>query len=75
MARYKYTTHLHAFDSPVFDAPFHPGDIVPVSGIYRCTGCGREDACNSGDPFPTQNHAQHLPTQGIIQWQLVVGTN
>jgi hypothetical protein len=51
---------------------YHPGDIVPVSGIYRCPGCGHEDCCNKGDPFPPQNHTQHTPAQGSIRWQLNV---
>lgn len=54
---------------------YHPGDAVPVSGIYRCLGCGREDTCNKFDPFPPQNHHQHTPDQGRIRWRLNVRAN
>lgn len=54
---------------------YHAGEEVPVSGIYRCLGCGREDACNHGDPFPPQNHHQHTPAQGQIRWRLNVRAN
>lgn len=51
---------------------YHPGNTVPVSGIFRCVGCGREDCCNKGDPFPPQNHHQHTVAQGAIRWRLNV---
>lgn len=54
---------------------YKPGEKVPASGIYRCTGCGREDACNSKDPFPPQSHHQHAPNQGSIRWKLNVRAN
>lgn len=56
-------------------AEFGPSDTVPVSGIYRCLGCGREVTCNDGDRFPPQNHHQHSPAQGSIRWKLNVRTN
>lgn len=54
---------------------FRPGEDVPVSGIYRCTGCKKEVTSNQGDRFPTQNHHQHQPQQGPIGWRLNVRTN
>lgn len=51
---------------------YHPGDMVPVSGIFRCAGCGHEVCCNKADPFPPQNHHQHTPSQGKIRWSLNV---
>lgn len=38
---------------------YTPGDEVPVSGISRSSGCGREVTCNASDQFPLQNHHQH----------------
>jgi len=56
--------------------PVHaPGQSVPYSGIYKCTGCAREVTSNQGDPFPPQNHHQHTPSQGFILWKLLVMTN
>ncbi len=53
---------------------YTPGDIVPVSGIYRCEVCGKEITSNEGDPFPPQNHHQH-PGLSPISWQLIVRTD
>jgi len=49
------------------------GATVPVSGIYRCTGCGDEITSNQGQPFPPQNTHQHNSTTGI-GWKLVART-
>lgn len=54
---------------------YEPGDPVPVSGIYICTGCNREITSNQDDPFPPQNHHQHNQSQGRIVWKLNVRTN
>ncbi|MGI8472397.1 protein L [Pectobacterium brasiliense] len=51
-----------------------PGNTVPVSGIYRCTVCGKEITSNEGDPFPPQNHHQHTSNESI-SWQLIVRTD
>ena len=75
MARFKTDFGLKKDPSDLFDKLHQPGSFVPTSGIYRCTGCGREDACNQGDPFPTQNHHQHGLLNGLIQWQLFIATN
>lgn len=54
---------------------FDPGDEVPVSGIYKCTGCGREVTSNKGDPFPPQNRHQHPVDHGDVRWRLNIRTN
>jgi hypothetical protein len=54
---------------------YEPGQIVPVSGIYRCLGCSREITSNANDPFPPQNHHQHTSSQGKIRWKLNVRSN
>jgi len=54
---------------------YKPGDEVPVSGIYRCLGCGREVTSNEPDRFPPQNHHQHTIAQGVVRWKLNVRTN
>jgi len=50
------------------------GDIVPVSGIYRCVGCGDEITSNKYDPFPPQNKHQHTDAKKEILWELIVKT-
>lgn len=54
---------------------YAPNDKVPVSGIYKCTGCKLEITSNKGDPFPSQNHHQHPVSTGSIKWKLIVRTN
>ena len=51
-----------------------PGEEIPHSGIYFCTGCNKEIACNEGDPFPPQNHSQHSHSAPPIRWKLLVKT-
>ncbi|MCE2009028.1 MULTISPECIES: protein L [Enterobacter] len=46
-------------DKERWTSQYNPGDTVPVSGIYRCTVCGKEVTSNKDDPFPPQNHHQH----------------
>lgn len=73
MALYKYGTYLTQTDDEIFDQLTGPGRTAPRSGIYRCHGCGREAACNEGDPLPPQTHHQHDPQKhGTIRWRLIV---
>lgn len=51
---------------------YGPGEKVPISGIYKCLGCGDEIASNKTDPFPPQNRHQHSQSQGKIEWKLIV---
>lgn len=60
---------------PWWTSSYGPSDKVPVSGIYRCTGCKKEITSNEGDPFPPQNHHQHSLAQGAVKWKLNVRTN
>ena len=71
MASYKYGKYLHQNDGSAFDAEKKPGEEVKHSGIYTCVNCGREVACNAGDPFPPQNDHQH-PGDEPIRWKLIV---
>ena len=72
MALYKYAEYLEQIAHEAFDEEYKPGDAAPHSGIYRCTGCGREAASNQGEPLPPQNHHQHTTAQGLIRWRLIV---
>lgn len=51
------------------------GEVAPVSGIYRCPGCGKEIAHNQDTKLPPQNHHQHQPGQGVVRWKLIVRSN
>ena len=72
MAMYKHAAFLTLVKDAVFDEDRGPGVAAPLSGIYRCNGCGREVASNEGQPLPPQNHHQHSPAQGHIRWRLIV---
>ena len=75
MAFYKYSAHLYQYSGQNhenFDQLYPPGSTVPWSGIYRCTGCGREVVHTIGKPLPPQNHHQHTTAQGSIKWRLIV---
>ena len=74
MAIYKYDKYLTQSSHAAYDAIHEPGEKVPHSGIYRCEGCGLNDACNFGQPLPPQNHHQHSSQQGKIRWRLIVAT-
>jgi hypothetical protein len=74
MASFKYPGFLQQRGDSAFDGTTAPGQPAPFSGIYRCTGCGREIAANAGGPMPPQNHHQHAILQGAIAWQLVVAS-
>jgi hypothetical protein len=75
MATYKYAGSVQILDDHKFDKVFSPNTLAEFSGIYRCTGCGRESANVEGKELPPQNHHQHGPKQGAIEWQLIVATS
>jgi hypothetical protein len=73
MAMYKYAQYLtQAPNDDAFDVLHKPGGTTPLSGIYRCMGCGKELVSEEGKPLPPQNHHQHSTSQGDIRWKLAV---
>ncbi len=72
MALYKYSTFIAESEDKAFDQLNSPGTAAPWPGIYGCHVCGHEIAIASGHTLPSQNHHQHNPGQGAIQWRLVV---
>jgi hypothetical protein len=72
MAQYKYGGYLQKSDHSAYDTLHKPGATTPDSGIYKCESCGDEVASNKGNPLPPQNHKQHDPAKGLIQWRLIV---
>ena len=65
------TTSDHAWWSKTYEV----GEVAPVSGIYRCPGCGKEIAHNEDTRLPPQNHHQHDGSQGKVRWRLIVRSN
>jgi hypothetical protein len=72
MAMYKDGRLLTQVTDEVFDKVLSPGELTPLSGIYRCTGCGREIVSEDAKILPPQNHHQHSQVQGAIRWWLIV---
>lgn len=72
MAQYKYGQFLKQYDHAAFDERHAPGSVTTNAGIYRCAGCGDEIAIAKGHVLPPQNHHQHSPGAGKIEWQLLV---
>lgn len=72
MALFKYPLNLQVSIDSGFDEKYAPGHIAPHPGIYRCTSCGDEIAIAGGNVLPPQNHRQHDPESGDIEWQLIV---
>lgn len=72
MALYKFGEHLTKSDDKAFDGRHSPGTAATYPGIYRCTACGDEIAIAGGHTLPPQNHRQHSPSSGAIQWQLLI---
>jgi hypothetical protein len=74
MALYQNGSELtHLVDSR-FDQVYSPGTRAPFSGIFMCTNCRDEYACNANDPLPPQNHRQHAQDKGAIRWKPLVQT-
>jgi hypothetical protein len=75
MAYYKYAKFLSPDTDMQFDTLHGPGETVPISGIYRCCGCGKSVTSVAGEPFPPQNHHQHNLIEGRIRWRLIVSSH
>jgi hypothetical protein len=69
---YKYGSFQAKSSNAVFDEIYKPGASTAHSGIYRCTGCGKECTSITGRPLPPQNHHQHTDSRVPIRWQLAV---
>lgn len=72
MAQYKYGSYLSQSDHSEYDAKYSPGVEAPNAGIYRCVACGDEIAIAKVHKLPPQNHHQHSPGAGKIEWKLLV---
>lgn len=72
MASYKYEKYVSKNDSAEFDKKHEPGSETYNAGIYRCFSCGDEIGIAKGHKLPPQNHHQHAPGLGKIEWQLLV---
>jgi hypothetical protein len=72
MALYKYAIYLTTSNDAAFDATYAPGSAPQHSGIYRCSGCGREVTGEVSRTLPPQNHHQHTNPNAPIRWNLAV---
>jgi len=72
MAHYKYAHFLSQENDPIYDQIFEPGQTTPMSGVYRCEGCGKSVTSIKDRPLPPQNHHQHNAGEGRVRWRLAV---
>jgi hypothetical protein len=64
MALYKYGPYLTNSDASAFDATYSSGQTPPHSGIYRCTGCGREITAEHAPVAPAAEPPSAHPYAG-----------
>jgi hypothetical protein len=72
MAWFKEDKYLNKSNGNAYDTDHPPGAVPPLSGIYKCIGCGHEVVAEHGRQFPPQNHPQHSILSGPIRWKLIV---
>jgi hypothetical protein len=72
VALYKYEQFIEKSSDGAFDKLIEPSNAAPWPGIYRCHSYGHEIGIAQGHNLPPQNHHQHVPGLGCIQWRLVV---
>jgi hypothetical protein len=72
MAHYKYAQFLQQENGAEYDNILDVGKPTPLSGVYRCEGCGKSVTSIKDKPLPPQNHHQHTFGEGPIRWRLVV---
>lgn len=75
MARYKHAGSVARSGRREFDVDHLPDAMTSVSGVYRCCGCGREEASRSGESLPPRDHHRHTHSQGLIRWRLIVAAD
>jgi hypothetical protein len=73
MAMYRDKEMIEPGSGTAFDIEHSPGNIAPLSGIYRCVVCGRECVSTRGNSLPPQPHHKHAhPQPQPIKWKLIV---
>lgn len=71
MAYYKHIKDLTVQSGSEFDDILAAGAPAPLSGLYRCEGCGRSLIARNGAPLPLNDHHTHMDAKRI-EWRLVV---
>jgi hypothetical protein len=56
----------------VFNRLYEAEEKPLLSGIYRCTGCGRETVAEQACKFPDLKSHCHSDVQGPVRWKLLV---
>lgn len=72
MATYQYSEFVFQVGNEAFDKIGAPGVPAQWSGIYRCSGCGREEVVRAGKPLPSDIHHPHSADHGPVLWRLIV---
>jgi hypothetical protein len=72
MAIYHDSTYFSHSSEEAFNQLYEAGETPRYSGIYRCTGCGRETVAEAAGPLPETNSHKHSAMQGPMKWRLIV---
>ena len=72
MAVYQDSSFLIRCDHFDFNVKLAPGTRAPVSGIYRCIGCGHEIVAGKEQLLPQHEEHIHGFELGPARWQLIV---
>lgn len=71
MAYYKHRRFLTRQKGSEFDDLHPPASVAPLSGIYRCEGCGRSIVATNAQVLPDALHHVHATAKPIL-WRLIV---
>lgn len=71
MAYCKHIDQLVVQTGGEFDNVRDAGTIAPLSGVYRCEGCGRSVVAHNGALLPPADHHSH-DDPSPVAWRLVV---
>ncbi len=71
LAYCKYVRHLVVQTGSEFDDVHAADTPAPLSGVYRCEGCGRSIVARNGAPLPASDHHAHGDARKV-EWRLIV---
>ncbi len=71
LAYYKHIHHFAVQTGTEFDDVHAADTPAPLSGVYRCEGCGRSIIARNGALLPSADHHAHSDARKV-EWRLIV---
>lgn len=71
VAYFKHRKYLTLQEGSEFDDLHPAATLAPLSGIYRCEGCGRSIVATGAQLLPDADHHAHGNPKPIA-WRLIV---